>query len=100
VTDRDWIVNTMLDLDATDGEVDAAARAATPSEIRRVLNGIDFAVWWNDRAIRDLRGQLAHLADQTLGIEDVRPPRQGSRRPRPRADEHPALHRRGGHVPG
>jgi len=26
VSDRDWIVNTMLDLDATEGEVDTAAR--------------------------------------------------------------------------
>jgi len=61
---RDWIVNTLLDLDATEGEVEAAARAATPAEIRGVLDELDLAVWWQGLAIRDLRGQLAHLADQ------------------------------------
>jgi hypothetical protein len=29
MSDRGWIVSTMVDLEATDGEVDAAASAAT-----------------------------------------------------------------------
>jgi hypothetical protein len=35
VSDRAWIVNALLDLDAAEGEVDAAARAATPGRDSR-----------------------------------------------------------------
>jgi hypothetical protein len=70
MSDRGWIVNTMLDLQATDGEVDAAARAATPAELRCVQQELDMAVWWEELKIRDLRGAIAHIADQNPGLDE------------------------------
>jgi hypothetical protein len=69
VTDRSWIIPTLLDLEATEGEVEAAAAAATPAELRCVREELDLSIWWEDLKARDLRGRIAHMADQNPGID-------------------------------
>jgi hypothetical protein len=39
VSGRSWIILTLLDLQASDAEVEAAAGAATPGELESVLEG-------------------------------------------------------------
>jgi len=70
VSDRGWILATMLDLQATDGEVDAAAQGATPGELAAALSELDLAAWWHSQRINDLRGQLAHLREQHPELAD------------------------------
>ena len=68
VSDREWIVATLLDREATDGEVEAAVRAATPAELEGVQRELDMRIWWQGERIRDLRGAVEHLADQNPGF--------------------------------
>jgi hypothetical protein len=69
VTDRDWIIRTMLNMEATDGEVDAAANAATPAEIEAALQELDLACWWQHQRELALRGAIAHMREQHPGID-------------------------------
>jgi hypothetical protein len=61
VTDREWIMATLLDLEATDGELEAAMSAATPGEIEDAFTELDLRKWLRQSRQRDVRGALAHL---------------------------------------
>jgi hypothetical protein len=76
VSDR-WIIRTLLDLEATDGETWAAAKAATPAERQVVLNEIEMRRWWLGLRQRDIEGKMAHLREQYPALGDV--PREGRR---------------------
>lgn len=69
VTDRDWIYNTLVDAEATRGEVDAAWRAATPGERAQARTQIEGALWWDERQQHLIRGRLAHLREQYPALE-------------------------------
>lgn len=66
---RGWIVNTILDTSATPGEVDAAMRAATPTELEAAAIELDLTLDWDEDRQRDLRGHMAHLREQWPGID-------------------------------
>jgi hypothetical protein len=61
---RGWIVNTLLDLDATDGEVEAAARAATSAEMLYARRELAMRCWLARLDRHDLEGARAHLREQ------------------------------------
>lgn len=65
---RDWIIATLLDPASTDGEVEAAVKAATPAELQGAREQLDMEIWWNDLRLRDLRGAIEHMADQNPGL--------------------------------
>jgi hypothetical protein len=66
--DREWIIRTALDPQATRGEFEAAIRAATPAELRAIEDELEMATWFAELRQRDVRGKLAHLAEQYAGL--------------------------------
>ena len=61
---RDWILGTLLDLDATDGEVQAAVKASTEGERLAALAEIENRAAWTEDYVRLLSGRLAHLRER------------------------------------
>ena len=68
---RDLVRETLLDLEATAGEVDAAMRAADCDIVAEVLAELARRV----RALKDeqrvIRGRRAHLHEQYPALRDV-----------------------------
>ena len=66
---RDWIVATMLDLEATDGELRVAVEAATEAELECVQVELWMRHWWAGLRLRDVEGCLAHLREQFPALD-------------------------------
>jgi hypothetical protein len=64
MSDGSWIVHTLLDLEATDGEVEAAARAATPAEMLYARQELARRCCWARLDRDDLEGSPAHVREQ------------------------------------
>ena len=64
LADRDWIIRTLLDPNATPEEVAAAARAATPKDREAALIQLDLSIAWDKDQRRDIQRRLAHLLGQ------------------------------------
>jgi hypothetical protein len=62
--DRDWVFNTLIDLEATDGEVLAAVNRATSNEVASALMHLDLGKQRAHARQRDLNGYRAHLVEQ------------------------------------
>jgi hypothetical protein len=67
--DRDWVVETLLDLEATEGELQAAMRAATAARIEGAFTELRLRREWDELRLRDVRGKVAHMREQWPGIE-------------------------------
>ncbi len=62
--ERDWIVDTVLDVDAPRWAWEAAMRAACPEELGIIERELWLARTWLEDEQRDIRGRRAHLAEQ------------------------------------
>jgi hypothetical protein len=63
---RDWIVRTILDLDATRGEVDAAMRPANPVQLEVARLMLTLAIGEEASLRRDVRGRRLTCASNGL----------------------------------
>jgi len=64
-------VRTILDLDATRGEVDAAMRLANPIQLEVANLMLALAIGEEASRQREVRGKMAHLREQYPGIENT-----------------------------
>ena len=69
---------SLLDMEATDGEVEVAAKAATPAEREAVRNEYEMRRWWLGLWKRDIEGKTAHLRGQYPAVGDAPTRRRGS----------------------
>jgi hypothetical protein len=60
VSDRDWIVKTALDPEATRGEFEVALAAATPIERGAIRQELDFRISVLDSQINTTRDRRSH----------------------------------------
>ncbi len=62
--ERDWIVDTALDLSAPRWAWEAAMGAASPEELSVIGRELWLALGWAEDEQRDVRGRMAHLAER------------------------------------
>ena len=86
--DRGWMPRTVVDPEATPGEVEAAWRAATSAEREGILTELGLAIWWEEEQLRDIEAPKNAGCSTTLALassllaerERQRWPRQGRQR--------------------
>ena len=66
--DRGWILRTVVDPEATPGEVEAAWRAATSAEREGILTELRLAIWWEEEQLRDIEAPKNAGCDKAVSV--------------------------------